>query len=123
MWVADTSWLYALVDGEDAHHAKARKEAEEPSPLVVNPATLVEFLDLVRDKRGHAASQAALEGLIRFPSIRFSGPAKPAAMARVVSSHVTLTWQDAAAICTALDEGAGLRTFDKDQKKAFAALT
>jgi len=122
MWVADTSWLYALFRGDDAHHATARREAAEPVPVFINPATLVEFLDLLRERSGHAESLAALAALMATPTVRLVGPSKPAMMARVVAAHSRLSWQDAAAICTALDEGAGLRTFDKTQRKAFEAM-
>ncbi len=121
MWAADTSWLYAFFDADDAHHEAARREASIPGALLVNPIILAETLDMIRKRGGRDASLAAHENLGRM-GMRLMDAPKAAAMHRVVAQHEGVSWRDAAAICTALDEGAGLRTFDKGQAKAFKAL-
>ena len=56
------------------------------------------------------------------PQVRFTDSPKLVVLARIFERHRGLSWADASAIATALDEGADLRTFDKDQRKAFEAL-
>lgn len=50
------------------------------------------------------------------------GTQKAAALARIIGRHGGISWRDASAVGTALDEGAGLRTFDDAQRKAFQAM-
>ncbi|MEK6976360.1 MAG: PIN domain-containing protein [Candidatus Thermoplasmatota archaeon] len=121
-WAADTSWLYGLFDRQDEFHARARDEATDPGVVVVNPMILAEYLDVVRTKRGRQASLDAHKALALYPQLRFVEPPKQPAMVRIMERFSSISWHDASAIATALDEGAGLRTFDKDQRKAFEAL-
>jgi predicted nucleic acid-binding protein len=120
-WAADTSWLYALFDRNDQHHERAMQEAEETPILLVNAAVLAETLDLVRHRAGGATSLRMLAEYLAMPGFRVAGAPKTAPWARA-ARDAGVSWHDASAIATALDEGAGLRTFDKEQKKAFAAL-
>lgn len=118
-WAADTSWLYALFDRNDEHHQRAVQEAEETPILFVNAATLAETLDLVRHRAGRAASHRMLAEYLSMPGFRVTGAPKTAPWARAARA-AGVSWHDASVIATALDEGAGLRTFDKEQKKALA---
>lgn len=123
MWAADSSWLVALVNGDDSHHAAARREATQAGAVLVNPAILMRFLETIRSEIGRRESHMALDALLRTPTMRMTPQPSVAAVARVMGHHAGLSWHDASAICTALDEGAGLRTFDREQRKAFEALS
>ena len=122
MWTVDSSWLYAFFDAADAHHGAARAEASAPGAWLVNPVALVETLDLVRHRTGRATSVRFYETLLGMGQVHLVGAPKPAVMARLMAQHGGISWQDASVLATALDEGADLRTFDKDQRKAFEAL-
>lgn len=122
MWSVDTSWLYALFDADDKHHGRVLAEVSVAGPLLVNPVILVEFLDLVRRRGGRVASIQAYEDMLRLTHLRFTSAPKPAGVARVMGRPGGLTWMDATAVATALDEGSGLRTFDAAQRTAFEAL-
>ena len=122
MWALDTSWLVAAFDADDEHHAQARSEAQEPGPQLVDPLILAEFLDGVRRHASRDDSLAVLAELQKLPHLRIVSSPKTARLERVMSRHGGISWFDAAAICTALDEGAGLRTVDTNQKKAFKAM-
>lgn len=121
-WAADTSWLYGLFDRQDEFHARARGEAADPGMVLVNPMILAEYLDVVRSKRGREASLEAHKALGLYPQLRLVERPKLPGVVRIMERFAGITWHDASAIATALDEGAGLRTFDKDQRKAFEAL-
>lgn len=122
MWAVDTSWLVALFDSGDEFHGTARKEAAGAGDWLLNPLILAEFLDGIRRRGGRALLLQVLEDLQRTQQVRWVQAPKAAAIGRLVTRHGGISWHDASAIATALDEGAGLRTFDKDQRKAFEAL-
>lgn len=122
MNAVDTSWLFAFISNTDEHHAEARRQATEPSPILVNAVVLVETLDLVRSRSDRQNSLRILKALTEMPHVRFV-PAPREPSLRRVMEHGGISWHDATAICTALEEGAGLRTFDGGQRKAFASLT
>jgi predicted nucleic acid-binding protein len=121
-WAVDTSWLFALLNVEDAHHLRARKEAQDPGTLLVNPTALVETLDLVWGREGREGSLAAYRAILMLPQLQLMESPKGAAMARWIEKFGRLSWADASVLCTAQTEGAGLRSFDDRQRKAFAAL-
>ena len=121
-WAVDTSWLFGLLDRKDAHHAKARQEAAERGLLLVNPIILVETLDLAQSKAGRQGALAVHRAILMIPQLRLMDAPKGAAMARWIERHGRISWADASVLCTAQAEGAGLRTFDASQRKAFAAL-
>jgi predicted nucleic acid-binding protein len=98
------------------------EEARVPEPILIDPIVLAEFLDLVRRRWGLDASRRAMADLLQIPTVRVTTAPKPAAVARVMERHGGLSWFDAAAICTGLNEGARLRTFDSRQAKAFKLL-
>ncbi|MDX1611133.1 MAG: hypothetical protein R3185_02105, partial [Candidatus Thermoplasmatota archaeon] len=53
-FVVDTSWLYALFDAADAHHATALKQSGRPGHYVVPSEILAETL-LLRHSRARQA--------------------------------------------------------------------
>lgn len=121
MWAVDTSWLYALFFEEDAHHSAARRQAQDPGVLLLNPVVLAELVEMVRRRTDRPTSLKVMEDLLRLPHVRIVAAPKPGSWARAFEKG-GVSWHDASAICTALDEGAGLRTFDKNQQKAFQAM-
>ena len=120
-WVADTSWLYALIDGADPHHLKARSQASQPDPVEVPEVVLAETLDLVRYRHGRKVAQAALTGFELLPHFALGEGAPHGETAAVWRGHTALSYADAAAVATARRRGFGLRSFDRRQLRAFAA--
>lgn len=120
-WVADTSWLYALVDDADRHHATARHEAEVPEPVEVPEAILAETLDLIRYRHGKRAALAALDGFERLPHFVLGDGDAHDGTVEVWRQHAGLTFADAAAVATARRRRYRLRSFDRRQLRASAA--
>lgn len=117
-WVADTSWLYALIDDADPHHAKARSQAGEPEPIEVPDVVLAETLDLIRYRFGKEAAVEALEGFEKLPHFALGGGAPLGETANVWRSHAALSYADAAAVAAARKRKFGLRSFDRRQLRA-----
>jgi predicted nucleic acid-binding protein len=121
-WVADTSWLYALVDAADPHHAKAREEARQPEPVEVPEVILAETLDLIRYRHGRKAALAALEGFERLPHFVLGEHASHVDAATLWRSFTRLSYADAVAVGHAKARGFELRTFDRTQVKALQSV-
>jgi len=65
MIFADTSALYALLDADDAAHARSRAFFEDdPPPLVTHNYVVVETTALVQRRLGPAMVRALLEDLL-----------------------------------------------------------
>lgn len=71
----DTSALYALLDADDAHHARARtawaRLLEEETRLVSSNYVLVEACALVRSRLGVAALRVLVEDLVPVIHVRW----------------------------------------------------
>jgi predicted nucleic acid-binding protein len=117
-WVADTSWLYALVDSDDSHHVQARAEAEVADPVEIPEVILAETLDLIRYRLGKRQALEALEGFEQLAHFVIGERAGLAEVKRVWSEHRSLSFADACAVALALKRGVGLRSFDKRQLRA-----
>lgn len=116
-WVADTSWLYALFDADDAHHRRALAEAADPEPIEVPPLIAKELLDLARKRRGKPGALALLADLRRMPHLRMTDEARlDETLALWKAASISLA--DANAIVWAKHRGGGLRTFDMRQRAA-----
>lgn len=122
MWALDSSWLFAFFDREDDHHAQARREASDPRAMLLNPTILIETLDLVRHRADRETSATVARAIAAVPNIRLVANPKLPRLIALMEKRGGMSWHDATAIATALDEGADLRTFDRDQRKAFEAL-
>ncbi len=116
--VADTSWLYALFDADDAHHETAAAEVRTPLITLVPTAILNETLDLVKYRAGKDAARKALESLESFPhfDLWFQIDARDAV--RVWAEHRHLSFHDAHAVALARKTGFPLQTFDRRQAAA-----
>lgn len=124
--VADSSWLYALADGADAHHRKAKTEAERQEMIHVPPAVLVETLGLIQYRAGgdQAPALAALEAMAATANMALAEPEHDhEAAVRIWEAHPRLTYADAAAVAAARRLGVGLATFDKEQLAAHTSGT
>ena len=120
-WVADTSWLYALIDSDDPHHGQARAEAKEAVPIEIPDAILAETLDLIRYRLGKSEAIDALAGFEKLAHFVIGERASPAEVKRVWVDHKSLSFADASAVALALKRGFGLRSFDKRQLRAVRA--
>ena len=117
-WIADTSWLYALVDNADPHHEDARSQAKIPAPVEIPQAIMAETLDLIRYRHGKKAAIAALVGYEALPHFAIQDEGDHAATAVVWRQHEGLTYADATAVAAAKRRGFGLRSFDRRQVRA-----
>jgi predicted nucleic acid-binding protein len=122
-WVADTSWLFALIDPDDAHHEQARQEARQAAPVEIPDVILAETLDLIRWRFGKSEALEALEGFEKLPHFVIGERASLADVKQVWMNHKSLTFADACAVALALKRGFGLRSFDKRQLRAVRPLS
>ena len=120
-WVADTSWLYALMDTADTHHDEARAQAEEPAPVEIPEPILAETLDLIAHRHGKALAELTLKGFERLPHFVLGEPSPHAESVSVWRDNRGLSFADATAVAHARTRNYGLRTFDRRQQRAFQA--
>lgn len=116
--VADTSWLYAVFDERDPHHAEARHQLGAAESVHVPPAILAETLDLIEYRAGKATAVAALEDLARAPPVRLEREHDVDSVNEIWRAHAVLTYADASAVSAARRLGLGLYTFDRRQRRA-----
>lgn len=117
-WVADTSWLYALVDEADPHHGEARNQAQEPEPVEVPEVILAETLDLIRYRHGKGFAKETLAGFEHLPHFVLGESVVHAEAAAVWREHGALSYADAVAIAAARRRDFALRSFDRRQLRA-----
>lgn len=126
--VADTSWVYALLDEADAFHGRAVTEAERMEEIHVPVPVLVETLALVKyrteqlgqpEQQGLARTREAVASLAKRANMRLASPEHDhEATLRVWALHDRLSYPDAAVIAAARREAVDLRTFDRRQRTA-----
>lgn len=121
--VADASALFALVDGEDPHHAKAMEEARRQRPFVVPSEILGETLAVLQWRRGRAASVAFLEMLRRMPHARVGATRSAVVEQSVLSASRPgpLSYPDWIVVHTCRATGSQPWTFDDDIRRAVKA--
>lgn len=120
MLVADTSALFALFDGDDAHHSKAVAEARRQRPFAVPSEILGETLGLIRHRRGREASRQALAAIRSMPHARITAT-KPAVVDRAAesaASETRLAYPDWVVVETCRATGATPWTYDGDVRRA-----
>lgn len=113
--VADTSWLNAIFDLDDAHSAAARTELVAPRPTLVPAAIMVETLDLLRYRLGKDAAVAAHAAMVRFPHFDPWYPVHEQEAVRQWRAHPKLSLNDAHAVALARSTGFELASFDQAQ--------
>jgi predicted nucleic acid-binding protein len=120
--VADTSFLVAFFDADDARHDKARKALAAARPAVVNCEVLVELLGVLKVKAGRPASLAALHALLRFPNVEWDEHGDVVGAYERMRSHSGLSFVDAAVVQCALRRKAELLSYDAGQVKGLQRL-
>lgn len=123
MPVIDTSWLVALHAVDDAHHAKAMREAATHGALFVPLPILEEFLAVITQRiarkespsAARLAARKALQGLRQQPNIRFSIEANLDHIQEVYLRNPSLSFADAVAASAAILHRMPLLSFEEDQ--------
>jgi predicted nucleic acid-binding protein len=119
---ADTSWLIALFNPDDSHHAQALRELEElTSPPSISSLALAELL-VDFDQSESISSPSALSQIQKSLSSIFAVTTEIAVRAAEVRSHYKVTLADAIIIATALHERSHLLTFDKNMKATYERI-
>ena len=119
---ADTSWLIALFNPDDTHHAQALRELEElTSPPSMSAMVLSELL--VDFEKSDSVSVAGTLNQIQksFSSI-IAVDVDVAVRAAEIRSHHKVTLADAIVIASALHEKSHLLTFDKAMKAVYERI-
>jgi predicted nucleic acid-binding protein len=119
---ADTSWLIALFNPEDAHHTQALRELEElSSPPSMSSLVLAELL--VNFEKSDSVSVAGtLNQIQKSFSAIIAVDVDVAVRAAEIRSHHKVTLADAIVIASALHEKSHLLTFDKSMKAIYERI-
>ncbi|HEX2066769.1 MAG TPA: PIN domain-containing protein [Candidatus Thermoplasmatota archaeon] len=128
MPVLDTSFLVALLNGDDLHHAEARSNALR-LPLVVPGPVLVELLQVVQhrtrrlhgDSAGRQAARSAFTALEANPAFHLQADYDGQLASAIYRKASGLSYVDAVAVAVAHRAGEPLLSFDKEQLAALAA--
>ena len=119
---ADTSWLIALFNPEDSHHAQALRELEElTSPPSISSLALAELL-VDFDQSDSISIPIALSQIQKSFSPVVAVTTEIAVRAAEVCSHHKVTLADAIVIASALHERSHLLTFDKSMKATYERI-
>jgi len=124
--VADTSFLLALVDGNDPHHAQAQRLLDKHDLPAVGRECLAELLQITQFKTrksqgasaGLGATRAVLAAVLGEMGCAIEPDLDVDAVRQVFGKHRKLSWVDAAIIVQA--RGRDLLTFDKEQEAIHA---
>lgn len=122
MTVADTSVLVAFFDRGDPRHGGVVERLRQTGALLVPTEVLVELLGILKTRAGRAASDEALDALMRLPMVVKVTETDPKGAYQLLQRHKGLSFVDAAAVLCALRKGTPLWTLDVHQGKVFAAL-
>ena len=113
---ADTSWLIALFDSEDPHHARALKELDElKSPPSISAIALAELL-VDFENSDLVDVQVTLAQIQRIFTNIIDVDVRVATRAAHIRSQNKITLGDSLIIASALLENSSLLTFDKNMK-------
>jgi predicted nucleic acid-binding protein len=119
---ADTSWLIALLNPEDAHHTRALKELDElnsaPSVSAFAFAELLvnfELNEAVDIDSTLTTLKSSLSSIISLDS-------DIAIKSSQIRSNNKITLGDAIIIATALSEKSKLLTFDKNMRSVYERI-
>lgn len=126
MFVIDTSWLVALFNPSDTHHAKATGQATAATGLLLSGPVLTEFLNLVTFRlarqAGEATAQREVRAVLRsiLDNRAFDVLAAYDAKAanELFMQHPALDYADAVAASMAQRLDCALFSFDSAQFKA-----
>ena len=110
--VADTSWVYALYDRTDAHHANAVGALAKPGPIVLPGEVATESLGLLRFRLGRENAKTAFTDLVGRPNVDFSHGTNVAEALRLMP-EVRGAFVDAAVLWHAKKKGVEILSFDQ----------
>lgn len=113
---ADTSWLIALLNPDDAHHRRALKEMEElNSAPSISAFALAELLvnfeinEAIDSSSTFETLKTAFSGIINLDT-------EIAIKSAQIRSNNKITLGDAIVIATAINQKSELLTFDKNMR-------
>lgn len=119
---ADTSWLIALLNPNDKHHARALKEMEElNSAPSISAFALAELLvnfeinEAIDTYSTLATLKSALSAIVNLDT-------EIAVKSAQIRSNSKITLGDAIVIATALQEKSELLTFDKNMRSVYERI-
>ena len=119
---ADTSWMIALFNPDDSHHAQALRELEElTSPPSISALALAELL-VDFDQSDSISITIALNLIQKSFSPIVAVTTEIAVRAAEVRSQNKVTLADAIVIASALHERSHLLTFDKNMKATYERI-
>jgi len=119
---ADTSWMIALFNPDDSHHAQALRELEElTSPPSISALALAELL-VDFDQSDSMSITIALNHIQKSFSPIVAVTTEIAVRAAEVRSQNKVTLADAIVIASALHDRSHLLTFDKNMKATYERI-
>ncbi|HLE47290.1 MAG TPA: PIN domain-containing protein [Candidatus Thermoplasmatota archaeon] len=120
--VADTSWLIAHFNADDAFHEKARAEFAKAEVVHVPAAIWVEFLNVSQHRfDGQALACRAGQELRRARNVRIGTSVDDHSAQTIWRKYPALTYTDAVAVAEAQTLGFGLLSFEDRQHRALKA--
>lgn len=119
---ADTSWLIALLNPDDAHHRRALKEMEElNSAPSISSFALAELLvnfeinEAIDTDSTLATLKSALSAIVNLDT-------EIATKSAQIRSNNKITLGDAIVIATAINQKSELLTFDKNMRGVYERI-
>jgi len=111
--VADTSWLYALFDADDAFHDEARALVMSPVVTLVPSAIMNETLDLIGYRGGKANATKAEAALRALPHFDLWYPVDEGQALSIWAGHQRLSLHDAHVVALSKQAGFPPASFDQ----------
>ena len=119
---ADTSWLIALFNPEDAHHKQALRELEELNSAPAMSSLVLAELLVDFEKSDSGSVSGTLNQIQKSFSSISSVTAEIAVRAAEIRSTQKVSLTDAIVIATALEEESQLLTFDRNMKAVYERI-
>ena len=119
---ADTSWLIALLNPEDAHHKQALRELEELNSAPAMSSLVLAELLVDFESSDSGSVSGTLNQIQKSFSAISSVSAEIAVRAAKIRSMQKVSLTDAIVIATALEEESQLLTFDRNMKAVYERI-
>lgn len=119
---ADTSWLIALFNPEDAHHKQALRELEELNSAPAMSSLVLAELLVDFESSDSGSVSGTLNQIQKSFSAISSVTAEIAVRAAEIRSMQKVSLTDAIVIATALEEESQLLTFDRNMKAVYERI-
>lgn len=120
--IADTSFLCAAFDQEDALHRAALDEIAKPQALGVPLVVLAEFLDLVEYRHDRKTAIILHDNLQKLGTLTIAPIEDEPRVLSLWTTHPGISLADAAGIAACLETDAALLSYDVKQGKVLAKL-